>query len=427
MRNGLRAGKFLDFMVMHPPQTLEEALDASDKFIRAEEWNKAKSQSQSGIVKPKGQPAEVPGSRKGKTKASEPPSTAEPKKDKAPYTGRFESYTPLTLPRTKIFSATKEEGRFKKSKPPPSWHQKKGKDQWCKFHESSGHRTEDCLQLKDQIEELVQKGYLKKYIAERREEKKAERDSRQDLDFLRKKDKPNGGGNPDILTICGGISRNALKRHLRGLAHKIHNAEFRKPQSPAPNMMFTAEDCRGVVYPHDDPLVIVTGIANHNVYRTLVDGGSGANILFRKAFDQLKLESRHLTPVPYPVTRFNVSSSYADGKSLLPVSLGRDLAKQCIMAEFMVVDVPSVYNVITGRPFVHDVQGVVSTYHQTMIYVLDEGRSKKIFGSQKEARRCNHLKPSKSRRDDKNDKEEKEKEKEKDRGTKRPKGLSASA
>ncbi|XP_021761708.1 uncharacterized protein LOC110726531 [Chenopodium quinoa] len=121
LRNGLQAGKFLDFMVMHPPQTLEEALDASDKFIRAEEWNKAKSQSQSGDVKPKGQPDEVPGSRKGKAKASEPHSITEPKKDKAPYTGKFESYTPLTLPRTKIFSATREEGRFKKPKPPPSW------------------------------------------------------------------------------------------------------------------------------------------------------------------------------------------------------------------------------------------------------------------------------------------------------------------
>ncbi|XP_021732041.1 uncharacterized protein LOC110698831 [Chenopodium quinoa] len=58
-----------------------------------------------------------------------------------------------------------------------------------------------------------------------------------------------------------------------------------------------------------------------------------------------------------------------------------------------------------------------------MIYVSDKGRSEKILGSQKEARRCNHLKPSKSRRNDKDDEEEKEK----DRGTKRPKGLSASA
>ncbi|XP_021736471.1 uncharacterized protein LOC110703022 [Chenopodium quinoa] len=320
LRNGLQAGKFLDFMVMHPPQTLEEALDASDKFIRAEEWNKAKLQSQSGLAKTKGKPAEVTGLRKGK-----------------------------------IFSATREEGRFKKPKPPPSWHQKKGQDHWCEFHESRGHHTEDCLQLKDQIEELVQKGNLKKYVAERREEKKAERNCRQDLDYHRKRDKPREGGNNDILTISRGISWNALKRHLRGLTHQIHHAEFRKPQSPVPNMMFTSDDCRGVVYPHDDPLVIMISIANHNVYRTLVDGGSGANILFRKAFDQLKLESKRLTPVPYPVTGFNGSSSYPDGKILLPVSLGQDRARRSIIAEFLVIDAPSVYKVIMGRPLIHDV------------------------------------------------------------------------
>ncbi|XP_021732106.1 uncharacterized protein LOC110698910 [Chenopodium quinoa] len=425
LRNGLQVRKFLDFMVMHPPQTLEEALDALDKFIRAEEWNKAKLQSQTGLAKPKGQQAEVPGSRKGKAKTSEPPSTTKPKKDKAPYLGNFESYTPLILPRTKIFSVTTEEGRFKKPKPPPSWHQKKGKDHWCEFHESRGHRIEDCLQLKDHIKELVQKGYLKKYVAKRREEKKAKRDSRQDLDYHRKRDKPPEGGNHDILTIFGGISRNALKRHLRGLTHQIHHDEFRKPQSPVPNMLFTSEDCRGVVYPHDDPLVIMTSIANHNVYRTLVDGGSGANILFRKTFDQLKLESRHLTLVPYLVTGFNGSSSYPDGKILLPVSLGQDRARRSIMAEFLVIDAPSVYNVIMGRPLIHDVQGVVSTYHQAMISVSDEGRSEKILGNQREVRECNFLKPSKSRRNDKDDEEEREKEKE--RGTKRPKGLSASA
>ncbi|XP_021717448.1 uncharacterized protein LOC110685259 [Chenopodium quinoa] len=92
LRNGLQVGKFVDFIVMHPPQTLEEALDASDKFIRVEEWIKTKSQSQSGAGKAKGQLSKGPTSRKGKDKASEPSSAAELKKEKiAPYTGRYDS------------------------------------------------------------------------------------------------------------------------------------------------------------------------------------------------------------------------------------------------------------------------------------------------------------------------------------------------
>ncbi|XP_021754446.1 uncharacterized protein LOC110719775 [Chenopodium quinoa] len=91
LRNDLQVEKFFDFMVMHPPQTIEEALDASDKFIRAEEWNKTKSQFQSEARKAKGQQFEGQGQRKGKAKASEPSLATEPKKEKTPFLGRYES------------------------------------------------------------------------------------------------------------------------------------------------------------------------------------------------------------------------------------------------------------------------------------------------------------------------------------------------
>ncbi|XP_021764225.1 uncharacterized protein LOC110728862 [Chenopodium quinoa] len=129
-------------------------------------------------------------------------------------------------------------------------------------------------------------------------------------------------------------------------------------------------------------------------------------------------------PAPYLVSRFNGSATYLDGKITLPVTIGRDRAAQNVMAEFLVMDVPSVYNVIMGRPMIHQIQGVVSLYHQMMIYVSDENHSERIQGSQEVVRKCNYLKPSKVRRDDKDDEE---KEKKQDRSTKKQKDLSASA
>ncbi|XP_021732114.1 receptor kinase-like protein Xa21 [Chenopodium quinoa] len=70
-----------ELMSLQQSKTLEEALDASDKFIRAEEWNKVKSQSQPGTEKAKGQLSEGPTLRKGKAKASDSSSTAEPEKE----------------------------------------------------------------------------------------------------------------------------------------------------------------------------------------------------------------------------------------------------------------------------------------------------------------------------------------------------------
>ena len=41
------------------------------------------------------------------------------------------------------------------------------RNKYYKFHHDHGHNTEDCFQLKEQIADLIKKGYLRKYIADR--------------------------------------------------------------------------------------------------------------------------------------------------------------------------------------------------------------------------------------------------------------------
>ena len=38
------------------------------------------------------------------------------------------------------------------------------KNKYYRFHKDYGHYTEDCRDLKEQIEELIQKGKLQKYV-----------------------------------------------------------------------------------------------------------------------------------------------------------------------------------------------------------------------------------------------------------------------
>ena len=38
------------------------------------------------------------------------------------------------------------------------------KNKYCRFHKDHGHNTEDCRDLKEQIEELIHKGKLQKYV-----------------------------------------------------------------------------------------------------------------------------------------------------------------------------------------------------------------------------------------------------------------------
>ncbi|KAF2610244.1 hypothetical protein F2Q70_00012205 [Brassica cretica] len=39
-------------------------------------------------------------------------------------------------------------------------------DLWCEFHRDLGHKTEDCIALKIEVNELIQKGYLREFLSE---------------------------------------------------------------------------------------------------------------------------------------------------------------------------------------------------------------------------------------------------------------------
>ncbi|XP_056685557.1 uncharacterized protein [Spinacia oleracea] len=155
-------------------------------------------------------------------------------------------------------------------------------------------------------------------------------------------------------------------------------------------MSFSTDDCRGITYDHEDPLVVSVDIANHTVHRVLVDGGSSASILFRCAFDKLKIDPRQLAKVNFLAINFNGSSVVPDGKITLPATIGRRQTARNNLTEFLVVDMPTVYYVIMERPLIHKVKGVASTYHQMMLYVSDAGTPEKLRGNQESARQCDY-------------------------------------
>lgn len=69
---------------------------------------------------------------------------------------------------------------------------------WCKFHKVKGHQMEDCYEIKKEIERLIQKGELKKYVKDSsaREPSESNSQGRDYLDIIVsiKGNEPNKGG-----------------------------------------------------------------------------------------------------------------------------------------------------------------------------------------------------------------------------------------
>ena len=57
---------------------------------------------------------------------------------------------------------------------------------------------------------------------------------------------------------------------------------------------------------------------------------------------------------------------------IFPVAFGEAPREVNIMVEFVVVDIPSAYNMILGRPFLSKIRGVLSIYHNLLKFPVGE-------------------------------------------------------
>ncbi|GJY98517.1 reverse transcriptase domain-containing protein [Tanacetum coccineum] len=158
--HGVNNPKLTKRLNEHVPKTMEEMMIATTAFIRGE--------------------AAAAGKKKGRTSwrshdqskwhASERRSDFRGQ----PREGRGSSkFTSLTRTPKEILAA--EAGKFKPPPPMVTSVEKRSSSKFCDFHNNKGHSTDECMQLKKQIEELVWAGkisYLIKEIKQGRDQPK---------------------------------------------------------------------------------------------------------------------------------------------------------------------------------------------------------------------------------------------------------------
>ena len=107
-------------------------------------------------------------------------------------------------------------------------------------------------------------------------------------------------------------------------------------------------------------------IANNNVHRILVDNGSSVDILYFQAFERMGLKVSDLKPSPNPVYDFMGDSVVPLGVISLSMILGEYPRQSCVMADFLVINQPSAFNTILGRPSLRELRAVTSIHHLLM-------------------------------------------------------------
>ncbi|GAV72834.1 hypothetical protein CFOL_v3_16322 [Cephalotus follicularis] len=100
--------------------------------------------------------------------------------------------------------------------------------------------------------------------------------------------------------------------------------------------------------------------------RILIDSGSSTDILYKHAFDQLRKPVDQLKPVKTPLVGFAGEMVHPLGSIDLSVVAGTALRQTQVQMTFLVVDTPSPYSAIIGRPWLNLMEAIVSTRHLLM-------------------------------------------------------------
>ncbi|XP_060968195.1 uncharacterized protein LOC133035834 [Cannabis sativa] len=124
---------------------------------------------------------------------------------------------------------------------------------------------------------------------------------------------------------------------------------------------------------HNQPLYVTGMVADNRVSRIMLDCGSAVNVLPLKTLRDVGLHPRQLSPSSLTIQGFNQAGEKVRGSITLKIEIG-ELNSEAL---FHVIDSDTSYNVLLGRPWLHEYGVIPSTLHQCFKF-CKEGKVKSV-------------------------------------------------
>ena len=402
-RLGVKSKDLMFSISENPQESMAEVLPKAEKYINGEEALISKKGSssthkeQSGTDKRRGRSAkrqsdrerspkkdgERSMKRRGNLKDRLGPPQLERRQRYSP-----RRFTPLTASVSQVLREVRNEQFLRWPTQMKSDPTTRDNTRYCEFHRDYRHHTDDFIQLKKEIEYLIRRGYLRLFIAPENQPQNQAQNQAQAQQPPTQHQQPLG----EIHMISGGFSgggesNSARKAHLRS----IRSVEVVEVQAVSKlprldtSITFSDSDLEGCQHPHDDPLVIRAVVANKTVHRVLIDNESSADIIFTSAFDKMGIGRERMEPINTHLRGFSGEKVLPLGSIQLVLTLGDLLCQATMTTRFLVVDAPSAYNMLLGRPSLNAIKAIPSAYHM-MIKFPTISRVVMVRGDQRVAR-----------------------------------------
>ncbi|CAL1353283.1 unnamed protein product [Linum trigynum] len=268
-----------------------------------------------------------------------PPPQEQAQRGRSPDRRSSHAFTPLNDSVKNVFHVLREKG-YKLNWPAPlkSLPHMRDPKKHCDFHRETGHWTEDCQELRYEIEGLIRRGLLAEFTHEKEEQvggpqnppppPQADYNEAAGAYVVRKE--------IGVVTVKGDRPKKKTKRER---AIEFAAADV---QTGGQLSFNDIELPQGI--PSEDPLIITALVAACKIHRLLIDGGAAADILFQSTIDKMDIDPRLIKRAQGNLVGFSGTRVPVICVVTLPVVIGDQEPHVSKQVEFTIVDCKSSHN-----------------------------------------------------------------------------------